>query len=371
MRFLKITCLSLLIMGFFGCDNGPTDPQNMDSFDRKAMLANWADNIIIPAYSDFATKTESLKNAGTAFNEETSQENLDLLRNAFKDAYRSWQKVSMFAIGKAEEETVREYFNIFPVDVEDLKENISSTSYNLSLPSEFDQQGFPALDYLLFGLGENNDDFIQAFTDPSLGENRRNYLLDLVNRIDELTDMVLTDWQSGFRDEFVNNSANSATASVDRLVNDYIFYYEKHLRAGKVGIPAGVFSGSPEAGLVEALYAEDFNRELLLIALDAVQDFFNGKHYDGSQDAVGLDDYLDELETTKNEENLSKLINDQFDAARTAIEGLNMNLNQQVVDDNISMLSAYDQLQLNVVLLKVDMLQALNINVDFVDADGD
>jgi len=35
------------------------------------------------------------------------------------------------------------------------------------------------------------------------------------------------------------------------------------------------------------------------------------------------------------------------------------------------MLSTYDGLQKNVVLLKVDMLQALNINVDFVDADGD
>jgi hypothetical protein len=35
------------------------------------------------------------------------------------------------------------------------------------------------------------------------------------------------------------------------------------------------------------------------------------------------------------------------------------------------MLSAYDALQRNVVFMKVDMLQALNINVDYVDADGD
>ena len=35
------------------------------------------------------------------------------------------------------------------------------------------------------------------------------------------------------------------------------------------------------------------------------------------------------------------------------------------------MLAAYDELQANVVLLKVDMFQALNIKVDFVDADGD
>jgi hypothetical protein len=31
----------------------------------------------------------------------------------------------------------------------------------------------------------------------------------------------------------------------------------------------------------------------------------------------------------------------------------------------------YDVLQKVVILLKVDMLQAFNINVDYVDADGD
>ena len=35
------------------------------------------------------------------------------------------------------------------------------------------------------------------------------------------------------------------------------------------------------------------------------------------------------------------------------------------------MLIAYDVIQANVVFLKVDMLQVLNISVDYVDADGD
>ena len=40
-------------------------------------------------------------------------------------------------------------------------------------------------------------------------------------------------------------------------------------------------------------------------------------------------------------------------------------------DDNTLMLQTYDVLQDNVVYLKVDMLQALDIRVDYVDADGD
>ena len=35
------------------------------------------------------------------------------------------------------------------------------------------------------------------------------------------------------------------------------------------------------------------------------------------------------------------------------------------------MLEAYDELQRAVVLLKVDMIQAMNISIDYVDADGD
>ena len=39
--------------------------------------------------------------------------------------------------------------------------------------------------------------------------------------------------------------------------------------------------------------------------------------------------------------------------------------------DNVKMLQAFDELQKLVVLLKVDMMQALSISVDYVDSDGD
>ncbi|MEM8892650.1 MAG: peptidase M75 superfamily protein, partial [Bacteroidota bacterium] len=61
----------------------------------------------------------------------------------------------------------------------------------------------------------------------------------------------------------------------------------------------------------------------------------------------------------------------QLNSARTEIEKLNDDFAVQVESDNIALLSAYDQLQLAVVLFKVDMLQAFSIDVDYVDADGD
>ena len=57
--------------------------------------------------------------------------------------------------------------------------------------------------------------------------------------------------------------------------------------------------------------------------------------------------------------------------ARLEINNLTNNLSEQVTIDNSKMTRAYDELQKAVVLLKVDMLQAFSINIDYVDADGD
>ena len=47
------------------------------------------------------------------------------------------------------------------------------------------------------------------------------------------------------------------------------------------------------------------------------------------------------------------------------------NFVNQINTDNNKMLTTYDAIQSVVVLFKVDMLQAFNINVDYQDADGD
>ena len=47
------------------------------------------------------------------------------------------------------------------------------------------------------------------------------------------------------------------------------------------------------------------------------------------------------------------------------------NFVNQINTDNNKILTTYDAIQSVVVLFKVDMLQAFNINVDYQDADGD
>ena len=357
-------------LGLHSCSkesNGEGETIIPDNFDRQAMLADWADKMIIPAYESYLEKLQLLSQAKDAFIAGPDATTLSHLRINWKEAYRSWQRVSMFEIGKAESLALRNYSNIYPTSIEKINVNVKAGNYNLDLPSNFDAQGFPALDYLLYGIGESEQEILDSLSLQTYAI----YLSDVVDRLNTLTAQVVDDWKGDYRETFINNDGSSATSSVDKMVNDFLFYYEKFLRAGKIGIPAGVFSGTPNSLLVEAPYSGEFSKQLFDASFLAVQDFFNGKSLDGTTSGESLSSYLDYLNTLVEREDLSTMINNQWNVAESKAVGLKPNLKEQVEENNIKMLEVYDELQKVVVMLKVDMLQAMNIRVDFVDADGD
>ncbi|HNP67492.1 MAG TPA: imelysin family protein [Aequorivita sp.] len=373
MKFLKSgILLAIIAVAITACssdNDGPTETN--DNFDRGAMLANWADNIIIPAYTSFNSKVVEMEAATAAFNAAPTVENLQSLRAAWKVAYVSFQNVSMFEVGKAEDIRFRNRLNVYPTKVAQIEDFIASGNYDFDLPSTIDKQGFPAMDYMLNGLAENDAEIVTFYTTNSNAVGYKNYLSTLSQTIKSLSNEVLTSWTGGYRDTFVANTSSSASGAVDKLTNDYIFYFEKALRAGKVGIPAGIFSNGTLPQNVEAFYKKDISKELLLEAIDASVDFFNGKSFNGTSNGESFKTYLDYLNTIKNGENLSALINDQFTVAKNKANELNANFVEQIETDNSKMLASYDELQRLVVLFKVDMVQAFDVTIDYVDADGD
>ena len=189
----------------------------------------------------------------------------------------------------------------------------------------------------------------------------------------ELTNSVIDDWDNSYRDTFISSTENTATSSINMMTNDFIYYYEKRFRANKIGIPAGVFSGGTLPDRVEGYYKRSVSKTLATEALNAIIKFFDGVAFDNNSSQIGpsFSDYVDFLETKKNNTPLGDLITDQFEISKTAIGELNDDFTLQLDENKLKMLEAYDKIQAAVVLMKVDMLQALNINVDYVDADGD
>lgn len=341
------------------------------SFERGPMLTNWADNIIIPSYEAFSVEMSTLNISFENFKTDASTSNLVAFREAWLSAYKVWQRAAMFELGPAEAVDLRFSLNTYPTDTDKIDGHVVSGTYDLTLSSNRDAKGFPALDYFINGLDVNDEAIVSKFNGAdkdALIEYVETVLTDMRTRSDE----VLDDWKGDYRETFVSNDGSSATASVDRFVNDYIFYFEKFLRAGKMGIPLGVFSGSPLPGNVEAFHQSDVSNILFLEGFSAVQDLFNGKHYGSSTTGVSLASYLDNLNTVKEGEDLNAVINNQFDKARELVTALSAFRSE--IEDNsppTNMLLAYDEVQRIVPLLKVDMVSAMSISIDFVDADGD
>src|SRR6056297_566360 len=149
----KIVLLLLGTVMFWGCsDSGPSGTET-DDFDRQAILVNWADNIILPAFEAFAAETESLNSAANDFTTEPNAQSLNSLRDQWLATYKAWQHVSMFEMGRAMDIRYRDNMNLYPVNTEEILENIETGSYAFELPSQNDTQGLSALDYMLYGLG--------------------------------------------------------------------------------------------------------------------------------------------------------------------------------------------------------------------------
>jgi hypothetical protein len=373
---MKNLLLLLTIFLFISCgeDDATTttqEPSVPDTFNRGEMLTNWADNIIVPAYTDFQSKLESLQVATTNFTASQSQEDLIELRSQYVSAYKTWQYVMMFSsLGKANELNINRWVNVYPTKKDLIESNIVSNNTDLTLSSTNTQQGFPALDYLLYGVNNGLVDGDDAIRTAYSAVNYRNYLIAVVDRLSSLNQAVLTDWNGGYKNTFIASTENSVGSSINIMVNDYVFNYEKFFRAYKLGNPLAVFGIILRPQDVESLYGKH-SKELCIAALDAIENFFNGKHYANTSQGESFNTYLTYLDTKKDGVALVPLILNQMDAARTNINGLDSDFATQINTNIEPAYTTYDEIQKLVPMLKVDMMQAFNIAGDYQDTDGD
>jgi predicted lipoprotein len=369
----KIVLLFGFIFAIIACSsNGGDDTTSGNNFDRTALLTNWADNIIIPSYTNYQTKLQTLVVSANEFTKAPTQTNLQTLRTSWLESYKAYQYVSMYNFGKTEEVNLNMIANTYPTDAVGIETNIASGSYNLNLTTQFSKQGFPALDYLINGLSTNDVLAIDFYHSNSNAINYKKYLTDVIAKLKANADAVVTDWNSGYRATYIANSGTSVTSAVNKTTNAFVKNMEKDIRTGKLGIPAGQFSGGvkyPEK--VEGFYKKNISKELLTIALQAEQDFFNGKYFNSTTTGPSLKAYLDYVNAVRDGKKLSDIINTQFTAITTSNSALSVNFSEQITTDNTKMITAYNTLQQNVIYTKLDMMQALNITIDYVDGDGD
>lgn len=365
--------ISFLVLGvFIACSGDGDSSSSGDNYNRTELLTNWADNIIIPSFENYQSKVTDFKNKVAAFNASPSNTTLADVRTSWLDAYKAFQYVSIFEIGKAEEINFVSFTNIYPANTASIDTNIANGGYNLASLTQIDKQGFPALDYMLYGLGADDAAILGFYTTNGNAVKYKQYLTDLAARLKDNADLITNDWKGTYRNTFIASNGYSVSSSVNRMVNIFVKNYEKNVRAGKVGIPAGKYStGTTYVNKVEAYYKNDVSKILLNEAVKASQDFFNGKYFNTATTSHGLKTYLDHLNVVRSGQKLSDIINNQFTVIYNTNALLSDSFSEQITLDNNKMLNAFDKLDGNVQYFKTDMMPALNITVDYVDADGD
>lgn len=362
--FLSLIAVALLI----SCDKS-SDDDEVDNFDRQAILTNMADNIIIPAFDTLASNCSALQHACEMAAANPTAAEIAEIKTAWLRTLTNFQAAAPYDFGPASNLGMLNVFNLFPVDTDKIQNNINSGVYNLESADNIAANGLQAMDYILYGQHSSNENLAIYFqSNPATLA----YITNIAKLLNDKAQSNLNQWKNGYRSTFVNATGVDLGSSLGLLVNGGIKYFETRLRDAKIGIPAGARSsdGMPMPNQSEALYNGEISRDLFAASIQSFQALFNGSGQDGVN-GQGLDDYLFFLGATYENRPLGDEINDRFDASISMAQQLDPAISDAVINDQSGCLEVFNELQRIIVLLKVDMTSAMGIQITFVDNDGD
>jgi predicted lipoprotein len=352
-------------------DNPLAENPAVEDYDREPMLKNYANNYIMPAYAAYVTEVTALKNEVNTFNLNLNVAALQNLRLKWESTLLVWQDVAFLEFGPAQNISLRSQTNVYPADTAVINSNIASGSYNLQLASNFDAKGYQAFDYLINGTGVSDNEIVTYFTNSA---NARTYLVDVINDIDIAATTVNNEWISNYKTNFIaNSSSNAQGSSVSNIINALNLHYETYIRKGKVGLPAGVFNGFSQLPMPEHVESYYYQQSLPFVyrSLNSMQKFLKGEHYAASTNGEGLDDYLSYIKAKSGGQALQVLINDQFNVIQAELNNINDPLSNEVTTNNQAVRDVYQEMQVLVPQLKVEMTNALEVMITYQDNDGD
>ena len=367
-NFTYILIIFITTFIVFSCNKTNIDLNDSDVFDRQEILVNVYDNIIIPAFNNLNNNLIDLENEIINFADDVSEDNLNQIRFSWINSYQAWQAVAMFNQRKAEEINYATLMNTYPCNELIINNNIDDSTYEIGAlnSSLLGSTGFPAIGYLIYGIDSIN--ILSLYTSNDDSEKRKAYLLALIQNMRLNTNLVLDDWELN-RSVFINSTANTATSSLNILVNDFLQYFEKRVREAKIAIPSGVRGDlTPLPEQIESFYNPNICKALLVKAFNSIKILYRGDSYDGIDSGVGLEDYLAELNNT---DELIDAINNQLIEIDEKINMLDNNFLLQLNNNNQSMFDVFYAMQTLVTYLKSDMLSYMNIGTDYMDNDGD
>ena len=106
----------ILLLGVFtlfavSCKK-PSTAEDQPSFNKKEMLTNVADQIILPFINEFSNCVGELKSKFTSFETSASESDFSALQIASFNAYLAWQKLNPFDFGPMQSNGLKGSLNV-------------------------------------------------------------------------------------------------------------------------------------------------------------------------------------------------------------------------------------------------------------------
>lgn len=357
----------LLILFYVSCSkkSNPTDNPVANGFDKTAMLTNYADNLIVPAYEQTQQKLTLLQTAVSTFLAAPNSTTQATLKTVFKDTYLQIERISVLEFGPSRDNSFVGFVNTLPAntmkkvgektDLAIMEENIASGNWNLAQNSAVHQQGFPALDYLFFA-----NDAVSKFTDVN-SANRKKYVQDILTRIKGLLDQTLTSWKSTYRSQFIGNTKSDSGSPISYMLNQFAYEMDM-LKGPRIGWPFGTQSGGVQFPELCEAYYSGLSLDLAIENMNSLKNMFTG-----GNSGKGISDLLAALGNKQ----LKDDILNQFSVVDAKLKAIPAPFSSALANNKTAIEDANKEIQLLLRLIKTDAVSKLGVQISYTDNDGD
>lgn len=367
-----LVCLILVV---WACSKSE-EPSAFDTFDRKSMLTNLGNNVIIPSFDAFYQKSVALETAINAYTADVkSEQKLIAAQQAWLDMAEVWKQASVFKQGPIEDKfllsnidfsTKGVYLNTSLLEKTIADGTAIDNAYIESKGSTV--KGIHAIEYLLFDKSRLNANVMGGYTGIN-GDKRNAYVKALATNLKNQAQLILDGWKGGYVTTFINADGRDINSSLGILSNKLIDLIYT-IRDERIGAPKGNRNnGVPQPDLAESAL-NNSSITLAVNELKGLENAFLGRTPAGI-DGVGLDDLLDKLGAKSGDDLLSAKIKNQFARVYAKLNAIPAPLQTAVVNNKTEVQAAYEEIKKLQVMMEVDMINNLGVLLTFSDNDGD
>lgn len=353
--YLLLFCfLAITPLVFTACDDDSTDDEEPVENNYRALLSNQVNFFIIPAMERYNSSMNDFVSSVTSFATNMDETSLEALREDYQEAYVAYQSAAVHNYFATANQALITTTNLYPVDVELLASLIETESYNFNTQAQERANGFPAIDFMLYGP----EDVVAYFNEDA---KRWAFLSALANAMKEKSEVLVDQWNGDLKTNYIENGGTALGSSISVQLNESLIYIEDHVRENKVGIPIGRLGPNdspipPDPTKIEAYYQslhagnDDFPLLLVRTAISEMVNLYTGETSTSNQ---GYDDLLVEL----GQESLDTDIRMHYQIIFDEIEN-----RSTIAGDDL----LYQSIQNLITIYKSDLLPVLNVQ----DADG-